>query len=112
MEDDVMMVRELKSNEFQNEVIDSEGLVLVDFSADWCFPCKMLAPVIEKLSTETEGIAKIYKIDIDKSRDIAQKYAIMSVPTVMIFKNGIIMEKMVGFQSKKALLKKLNKHSA
>ena len=105
------MARELKSNEFQNEVINGQGVILVDFSAVWCGPCKMLAPVVEQLSTEMEGKAKVFKVDVDKSGDIAQKYNIMSVPTVMIFKDGKVIEQMVGFQPKEALKRKLEHYS-
>ena len=105
------MARELNSNEFQNEVLNSNEAVLVDFSATWCGPCKMLAPVVEELSTEMEGKAKVFKVDVDKSGDIAQKYNIMGVPTVVIFKNGTAVDKMVGFQPKEVLKAKLEQYS-
>lgn len=105
------MARELNNSEFQNEVLNSDGTVLVDFSATWCGPCKMLAPVIDELSTEMEGRAKVFKVDVDKSGDIAQKYKIMSVPTVIIFKNGTAVDKMVGFQPKEAFKNKLEQYS-
>lgn len=101
------MAREINSSEFQNEVLNENGTVLVDFSATWCGPCKMLAPVIDDLSVEMNGKAKVYKIDVDKSGDIAQKYNIMGVPTVMIFKNGKAVDKMVGFQPKNIIKSKL-----
>src|SRR5674476_44301 len=103
------MARQLNSREFQHEVLDSEDTVLVDFSAIWCGPCKMLAPIVEELGKEMEGKAKVFKIDIDKSDDIARKYSIRSVPTVMIFKKGIAVEKMIGFQPKEVLKSKLKK---
>ena len=105
------MARQLNSREFQLEVLDSEDTVLVDFSAIWCGPCKMLAPIVEELGKEMEGKAKVFKIDIDKSDDIARKYSIRSVPTVMIFKKGIAVEKMIGFQPKEVLKSKLKKYS-
>ena len=105
------MARELNSSEFQNEVLNSNGAVLVDFSATWCGPCKMLAPIVEELSSEMKGKAKVFKVDVDKSGDIAQKYNIMSVPTVMIFKKGNVVDKMVGFKSKDVLKNKLNQYS-
>lgn len=104
------MARVLDSNEFQIEVLNSNDVVLVDFSAEWCGPCKMLAPVVEELSNEFQGKAKVFKIDVDRSGDIAQKYGIMGVPTVMIFKNGAAVDKMVGFQPKGVLKNKLDKH--
>lgn len=104
------MARVLDSNEFQIEVLNSNDVVLVDFSAEWCGPCKMLAPVVEELSNEFQGKAKVFKIDVDRSGDIAQKYNIMGVPTVMIFKKGTAVDKMVGFQPKGVLKNKLDKH--
>lgn len=104
------MARVLNSNEFQNEVLNSNDVILVDFSAEWCGPCKMLAPIVEELSNEMQGKAKVFKIDVDKSGDIAQKYGIMSVPTVMIFKDGKAVDKMIGFQPKGALKSKLDHH--
>ena len=104
------MSKEISSHEFQSEVLDSSGLVLVDFSAVWCGPCKMLAPIVEELSKELEGKAKVFKVDVDKSGDIAQRYNITGVPTVMIFKNGKEMDKMVGFQPKVTLKNKLKKY--
>ena len=104
------MSKEINSKEFQSEVLDSSDLVLVDFSAVWCGPCKMLAPIVEELSKDMEGRAKVFKVDVDKSGDIAQRYNITGVPTVMIFKNGKEMDKMVGFQPKIALKNKLDKY--
>lgn len=105
------MARVINSNEFQNEVLNSNDVVLVDFSAEWCGPCKMLAPVVEELSKEMAGKAKVFTVDVDKSGDIAQKYNIMSVPTVMIFKNGTVVDKVVGFQPKGVLKSKLEEYS-
>ena len=105
------MAKVINSNEFNSEVINSNGVVLVDFSAEWCGPCKMLAPIIDELSNEMEGKGKVFKIDVDQSGDIAQKYNVMNVPTVMIFKNGEVVEKVVGFQPKEVLKSKLEAHS-
>lgn len=106
------MAREINSSEFQSEVLGSNGTVLVDFSATWCGPCKMLAPIIDELDTEVEGRAKVLKVDVDKSSDIARKYNIMGVPTVIIFKNGTAVEQIVGFQPKEILKSKLEKYSS
>ncbi|MGN0144252.1 MAG: thioredoxin [Clostridium sp.] len=91
----------INSNEFENEV--SEGVVLVDFFATWCGPCKMLAPVLENLSEEMNGKAKILKVDIDQSPDLADKFRIVSVPTMILFKNGEVAEQMVGFLPKEKI---------
>ena len=101
------MTKIINSSEFQNAVLDSSDVVLIDFFAEWCRPCKMLAPAVEELSKEMTGKAKVFKVDIDKSSDIAQDYRIMSVPTIMIFKNGKVIDKIVGFQPKEALKSKL-----
>lgn len=105
------MAKIINSNEFNSEVLNSKDVVMVDFFATWCGPCKMLTPVMEELSSEMSGKAKVYKLDVDKSRDIAEKYGIRGVPTVMIFKNGEAVDTMVGFQPKEILKSKLERHS-
>ena len=105
------MAKVINSNEFKNQVLDSSDVVMVDFFAEWCGPCKMLAPVLEELSSEMAGRAKILKVDVDKSPDLARKYGISGVPTVMVFRNGAPVDKMVGFQPKQVLKSKLDKHS-
>lgn len=88
---------------FEQEVLNSDIPVLVDFWATWCMPCKMLAPVIEELAAEADGF-KVGKIDVDQEPELAQKYRIMSIPTVLVFKNGQITSTLVGVQSKTKLL--------
>ena len=105
------MTKAINNIEFKNQVLDSGDVVMVDFFAEWCGPCKILAPVLEELSSEMAGRAKIFKVDVDRSPDLAQKYGISGVPTVMIFKNGAPVDKMVGFQPKQALKRKLEQHS-
>lgn len=92
---------------FENEVINSEVPVLVDFYADWCGPCKMMAPVIEQLATEYEGKAKIGKLDIDQNGATAQKYKVMSIPTILLIKNGQVVETVVGAVPKQQLEAKI-----
>lgn len=104
------MAKIINSQEFKNEVLNGTDTVLVDFFATWCGPCKMLGPVVEELGTELAGKAKVYKVDVDKSPDIARKYKITGVPTVMIFKNGAAVETLVGFQPKAVLKGKLEKY--
>lgn len=105
------MSRVINSNEFQENVLKGNEAVLVDFFAEWCGPCKMVAPVLEELSNEMKGKAKIFKVDIDKSGDLAQKYGVMAVPTLIIFKDGKAVDKIVGFQPKGALKAKLEQHT-
>ena len=83
---------------FQEEVLNSDMPVFVDFWATWCGPCKMLAPVIEELSDKLAGQIKVVKVDVDESPDVAKKYGIMSIPTMVLFKDGNAIGKIVGFK--------------
>lgn len=87
----------------------SEGLVLADFWAPWCGPCKMIAPVLEELASENEDV-KVVKLDVDENQEVAGKYGVMSIPTLIVFKNGEVVDQVVGFQPKEALGELLNKH--
>jgi len=104
------MAKVINRNEFEKDVLNGDGTVLVDFYAEWCGPCKMIAPVLEELDNEIKGKAKIFKVDVDKSGDLAQKFEVMGVPTLMIFNDGKAVEKMVGFQPKQELKSKLEKY--
>jgi thioredoxin 1 len=88
---------------FQDEVLNADQPVLVDFWAEWCGPCKMLGPVIDELAGEYEGKAKVGKIDIDNNRDAAVQYGILSIPSIIIFKNGEVVNKFVGISPKDEL---------
>lgn len=92
------------NNENYDEIIQGD-IVIVDFYAEWCGPCKMLTPILEEISKE-ENI-KIIKVDVDKHLDIAKKFGIMSVPTMYIYKNGNIVNKLVGFMPKDELIEKI-----
>jgi len=86
----------------------SEGVALVDFWAPWCGPCRMIAPVIEKLAEEFDGKAKVCKVNTDEEQDIAVKFGIRSIPTIIFFKDGEMVDQVVGAQSEAALTEKLN----
>ncbi len=93
---------------FNDEALKGTGLVMVDFFATWCGPCKMMAPAVERLAKAYEGKVKIGKLDVDENPDVAGKYEIQSIPTTIFFKNGEMVEKLVGFQSEEALKKKID----
>ena len=86
----------LQSKDFEKEVLLSEIPTVVDFYADWCGPCRMVSPIIEALSKEYAGRAKFVKVNTDESPEIAQRYEIMSIPTIMVFKNGAVSSRTVG----------------
>ena len=89
----------LTNESFENEVLHSDIPGVVDFWASWCGPCRMVAPIIEELAREYSGKAKVGKVNVDEEAELAVKYGIVSIPTVLIFKNGEVMEKLVGAQS-------------
>ncbi|PUB15104.1 thioredoxin [Paenisporosarcina sp. OV554] len=94
---------------FSSEI--SDGLVLVDFWAPWCGPCKMIAPVLEELDAEMSETVKIVKVDVDVNQETASNFGIMSIPTLVLFKDGQPVDKVVGFNPKEALVELVNKHS-
>ena len=96
-------VLQITDDNFESEVKNSAQPVLVDFWAEWCGPCRMLAPTIEELATEYQGKAKVGKLDTDENRNTAVKFGISAIPTVMIFKNGEVVKKFVGLTPKKDL---------
>ena len=98
------MELKLSSENFTEEVLNSEKPVLVDFYADWCGPCNAMSPVIEELAKELEGKAKVGKINVDENSDIAVEYNVMSIPTLIVFKNGKEEKRLVGVRDKEELL--------
>ncbi|MFA5828883.1 MAG: thioredoxin [Candidatus Gracilibacteria bacterium] len=92
---------------FEAEVMKAKGLVLVDFFAVWCGPCKMMAPAIEKLAEAYKGKVKIGKMDVDENQAVSGHFEIQSIPTLIFFQDGAMVEKLVGFQSEEALKQKI-----
>lgn len=102
------MAKEFTDQNFEEEVLKSELPVLVDFYADWCGPCKMMAPVIENLAVEYAGKINVGKLNVDTSQASAVKYRVMSIPTMILFVNGEVKETIVGAVSQKELVQKLD----
>ncbi|MGN0251232.1 MAG: thioredoxin [Oliverpabstia sp.] len=102
------MANVFTTENFEKEVLQSDVPVLVDFWATWCMPCKMLAPVIEEIAAEADGY-KVGKVDVDQEPELARKYRIMSIPSILVFKNGKVAASTVGVQPKAALKELLNK---
>ena len=100
-----MSVLQITGENFESEVLN-EGKVLVDFYADWCGPCKMMSPIIDDISEEKSDI-KVCKINVDEAQELAIKYNVMSIPTIMIFENGNVVKQFVGVTSKGEIMQEL-----
>ncbi len=105
-----MAIVNVSDQSFKTEV-EGTGTVLVDFWAPWCGPCKMIAPILEELDAEIGAEVKIAKVNVDDNPESASRFGVMSIPTLIIFKDGQPVDKVVGFQSKDALKKAVGKHS-
>jgi thioredoxin 1 len=101
------MALEITDASFKEAVLDSDKPVLVDFWAAWCGPCRMLAPIVDEVSRDFEGKAVVGKVDVDNNQEISLEYGIRNIPTLLIFKNGEMVDKMVGVSSKEDISAKL-----
>jgi len=103
-----MAIIHATDNDFKEHI--KEGLVLTDFWAAWCGPCRMIAPVLEEIDAEMGDQVQIVKIDVDENQATAAEYGVMSIPTLILFKDGEIVDKVIGFRPKEALVEVINKH--
>ncbi|HRN71334.1 MAG TPA: thioredoxin [Candidatus Woesebacteria bacterium] len=103
-----MATVQANSNDFQKEVLEHKGIVLVDFYADWCGPCKATEPIIEELSESMKDV-KFVKVDVDANQELAGKYSVFSIPTFLILKNGEVVNQFVGAQGKESFIEEINR---
>ncbi len=99
-----MNVLTITKDNFEQEVINSDKPVLIDFWAPWCGPCRMVGPTVEQVAEETTGTAKVGKVNVDEQPELAQAFSVMSIPTLVVMKNGKVAHSVVGVQSKNAIL--------
>ncbi len=104
------MAHKFNDNNFEAEVLLAKELVVVDFYADWCGPCKMMGPIIEEVASELEGEVKIGKLNVDDSPSTSAKYRVMSIPTILFIKDGEVVDTIVGAISKDKLIEKIGEH--
>lgn len=104
------MAYEFTDANFQEKALDTEGVSVVDFWAEWCGPCRMISPIIEELSKEYDGKVTVGKVNVDHNPEVSMKYGIRSIPTVLILKNGEVVDKQVGVTTKKVLVDKIESH--
>ena len=104
---DSELIEHLTAQNFAHKT--KNGVVLVDFWADWCMPCKMMAPILNEVAVATDGTATIYKLNVDEQQQVAAQYGIRSIPTMILFKDGKEVERIVGVKSKEAVIASINK---
>jgi thioredoxin 1 len=105
-----MSVLHLTSSDFKEQITDYEGVALVDFWAPWCGPCQMVGPVLEEVEKDMGDKIKVAKVNVDEERALGQEYQIMSIPAVFVFKNGEIVERLIGAMPKDSYVEAVNKH--
>ena len=100
----------VKEDNFQSEVLNADRPVLVDFTAGWCPPCKMIDPIVKQLAQDWDGKVKVVKLDADENPNLLKQFGVLGIPTLILFKGGQIKERVTGYQPKEKLLTKLNPH--
>ncbi len=103
-------VKDIKESEFEQEVLQADIPVLVDFWAPWCGPCKMLGPVLEEVAAANDSRLKVIKVNVDENPDLAQKYEVMGIPAMFLFKDGEVIDSFTGAMSKQVLSDKIEKY--
>ena len=103
-------VFELTESNFDEHVVTTSGLAVVDFWAPWCGPCRKLAPILDEIATEFDGQLSVFKINVDENLEIAKRYSVSGLPSVLIFQNGEPVERLVGLIPKTSILNNINKH--
>ena len=104
------MVKEINLNDFENEVIKNDTLTVVDFYANWCGPCRKLSPILEEVEEEITANIKFAKINTDENIDVAKKYQVSGLPTLLIFKSGEVVERLVGLMPKSSIITNIEKY--
>lgn len=108
----IYMAKQFTDSNFQSEVLNSDKPVLVDFWAEWCGPCRMVGPIVDEIASEYDGRVSVGKLNVDENPDVPSKYGIRSIPTLMVFKNGELVEKIVGAVPKSVITGKIEPHMA
>ena len=104
------MVQEINVSNFDSEVVNHSGVAVVDFFANWCGPCRKLSPILDEVADELASEVKFAKIDTDENLDAAKKYQVSGLPTLLVFKNGEVVERMVGLMPKSSIITNIEKH--
>ncbi len=102
------MIKHINSEEFESDVLTSKEIVLVDFYADWCGPCKMMSPIVDEIAEELKEKVKVGKINSDDNMNLAEKYGIMSIPTILVIKEGNVVKTFVGVTDKTTIINEIN----